>query len=132
MIRNYEPRDFEEIKRIHAESGMPYVLPDTNSPLFIITKVLEVEGKVRCALGAWLQVELYCWMDKSEWTDAEGKHLALQVLERETMKDLYLKGIDHAVLWLPPNMERFGERLVQDFGFQKCQDGWCTFSKRTG
>lgn len=111
---------------------MPYVLPDTNSPLFIVTKIIEVEGKVRCALGAWLQVELYCWMDKSDWTDAEGKHLALQVLERETMKDLYLKGIDHAVLWLPPNMERFGERLVQDFGFKKCKDGWCTFSKRTG
>lgn len=132
MIRDYELKDFEDIKRIHTNSGIPYVLPNLNAPLFIVTKVLEVEGTVRCALGAWVQTELYCWMDDSEWSDAEGKHLALQLLEKETMRDLYLKGIDHAVLWLPPNMERFGERLVDDFGFQKCQDGWVTYSKHTG
>jgi hypothetical protein len=140
MIRDYSPRDFEAIKRIHEASGLPYQLPQMNistpkgvkkAPLWLVTKVLEVDGTVRAALGSWIQVELYCWIDKSDWTDAEGKHLALQLLEKETMRELYLKGIEHATLWLPPDMERFGQRLVEDFGFQRT-DGWVTYSKHTG
>ena len=141
MIRNYEPKDFEDIKRIHAESKLPYHLPQMNvstsegdkpAPLWLVTKVLEVNGKVRAALGSWVQVELFCWIDKSEWTDAEGKMLALQVLEFEVMKDLWLKGVEHAVLFLPPNMERFAKRLEENFGFEEVgSDGWRVYAKQT-
>lgn len=141
QIRDYKPTDLDEIVRIHAESGLPYELPEMNvktkdgvkqAPLWLVTKVLEIDGRVRAALGSWIQVELYFWLDKSGWTDAEGKMLATKLLQQEVLKEVYLKGVEHAVLWLPPNMERFGERLVDDFGFQKCQDGWATYSKHTG
>jgi hypothetical protein len=140
-IRNYEPSDFEEIKRIHAESGLPYNLPALNvttdsgtkrHPLWLVTKVLEIEGKVRAAFGAWIQVELFAWLDKSDWTDPEGKLLALHALEIEVMKDVYLNGVEHAVLFLPPGLERFGERLSEDYGFTEIGNGWKTYAKAAG
>lgn len=142
MIRNYEPKDFEAIKRIHSESGLPYQLPTMNvktptgeikqAPLWLVTKVLEVDGVVRAALGSWIQVELYFWIDKSDWTDPEGKLLAAKVLEKAVMEEVWLKGVEHAALWLPPNMDRFGKRLVDDFGFDKIEDGWTVYAKQTG
>lgn len=140
MIRDYEPRDLEAIKRIHAESGLPYHLPQMNvdtpegprkAPLWLVTKVLEIDGAVRAALGSWIQVELFCWIDKSDWTDAEGKMLALHLLEKELMQELWLRGIEHAVLFVPPGMERFAKRLEEDFGFEEVSDGWRTYAKQT-
>lgn len=143
-IRDYTPADFEAIIRIHAENGLPYTLPQINSldletqevkkaPLWIVTKVLEVDGAVRMALGSWIQVELYLWIDKGDWATPEFKHHAIDAIKNSVFKDLWLKGIEHATLWLPPQFKRFGKRLEKDFGFTcTSSEGWLTYSARTG
>lgn len=130
IIRNYEPEDLVEIQRIHKELNLDYALPNLSSPLWVVTKVLEVDGKVRAALGAWVQVELYLLLDKSNWADPKGKLEALKELDKHVVNDLYwLKGIEQACLWLPPNMGRFGKRLKKEFGFTPDRDGWVVYSK---
>ena len=130
VVRNLRPDDVPIIKSIHEATRLDYQFPDIQSPLFLITKVLEVDGVVRQAGGAYLQCELYLWADPSEWALPDEKLDGIRQLERAVISDLYLNGIDCAVLWLPPGMERFGERL-EDLGFTKDRDGWRTYSKNT-
>jgi len=52
-------------------------------------------------------------------------------MDTAAMGEAWLRGLDQAVLWLPPGMERFGERLVEDLGFTRDREGWVSFSKRT-
>jgi hypothetical protein len=132
MIRDFKIEDLPALKKIHENFNLDYALPDLRSPLWVVTKVLEVDGSVRAALGAWVQVELYLLLDNGPWADPKQKLEALKELDRQTIDDLYwLKGIDQACLWLPPNMERFGKRLEKDFGFTKDRDGWVVYSKMT-
>jgi len=131
IVRDYQPSDLPRVKEIHEATGIDYRLPDLSSPLFLITKVVECAGVVRACGGLYLQVEVYLWLDPTDWTDPADKLESVQAMDAAGMHDAWLRGIDCAVLWLPPGMARFGERLVNDLGFQKDRDGWVTYSKKT-
>lgn len=131
VLRDYIPADFEQVKAIHDASGIDYSFPDLSAPLFLVTKVLVVDGVIRACGGMYLQLECYLWIDHSNWADPDQKLAAIKALDRACMDAAWLRGIDCAVLWLPPGMERFGERLVSDLGFNRDRDGWVSFSKRT-
>jgi len=131
IVRDYHRDDFETIKAIHEATEIDYKFPDLNSSLFLVTKVLEVAGVIRMAVGAYLQVEYYLWSDPSDWGDPKAKLSLIGMLDKEVTSAVWLKGVDEAVLYLPPGMERFGERLTKDFGFSKARDGWVHYTKRT-
>jgi len=136
MIRDYTKDDFEAIRAIHESTGINYKMPDINQPVFLVKKVAEKDGVVRAALGAYIQVELYLWLDKSEWASPQEKFDTIKALEEETMKAAWFEGVDCAVLYLPPGMERFGERLIAKaeeggFGWERPREGWLAFSKST-
>ncbi len=130
IVRDYQPSDFERVKEIHEASGIDYKLPDFSSPLFLVTKVFVYDEVVRLFGGSYLQAELYLIADYSDWAKPEEKLEAIKELDRATMEDLWLRGVEYCCLWLPPGMERFGRRLVEDLGFQ-LDRGWATYSKRT-
>jgi hypothetical protein len=131
VVRDYQPSDFERVKELHEASGIDYQLPDLSSPLFLVTKVVELDGIVRAAGGLYLQCETYLWLDYSDWASPEAKLESIKLLDRAGMQEAWLRGIDCACLWLPPGMDRFGERLVEDLGFIRDRDGWVSYSKRT-
>ena len=131
VIRDVRPEDLDAIRKIHESTQIDYELPDLTNPLWVVKKVVEVDGVVRVAAGMYLQAETYLWLDKSDWGDPEQKMIAIKVLDEEVMHSTWLKGVDCAVLWLPPGMERFGKRLTEDLGFTKDRDGWLSYSKRT-
>ena len=132
IVRDYHKSDFEEIKAIHESTQIDYKFPDINSSLFLVTKVLEWVGVIRQVVGSYIQVEYYLWADKTEWATPEQKLECIKALDKAVTAEVWMKGVDEAVLYLPPGMERFGERLVEDFGFSKARDGWVHFTKRTG
>lgn len=132
IFRDYEKKDFEAIKAIHDVTEIDYKFPDINKPLWLVKKVLEVEGVVRMAAGMYVQCETYLWLDQSDWADPDEKLVAMQELEKQVMHATWLEGVDQAVLWLPPGMKRFGDRLTKDLGFHKDRDGWVTYSRPTG
>ena len=102
-----------------------------HSSLFLVKKVLEVNGIIRQAVGAYIQVEYYLWADPSDWGTPEQKLECIHQLDKVVTEEVWLKGVDEAVLYLPPGMERFGERLTEDFGFTKARDSWVHYTKRT-
>lgn len=130
ILRDYRPEDFDAVRKIHDDSAIDYKFPNLSSPLFLVTKVYEVDGIVRACGGLYLQCECYLWLDKSDWASPEEKLDAIKALDIAAMRAVWLRGIDQAVLWLPPGMERFGERLVEDLGFKRDRD-WVTYSKPT-
>lgn len=136
MIRDYTADDFEAIRAIHESTGINYKMPNINQPIFLVKKVAEVDGIVRAALGAYIEVELYLWIDKTEWASPQEKFNTIKALEKETMKEAWLQGVECAVLYLPPGMERFGERLAAKaeeggFDWERPRAGWMAFTKRT-
>lgn len=130
-IRDYEPKDLEDLKRIHSLKSIDYKFPDIESPLFLVKKVLEVEGKVVMALAAYIQVETYLLMDSGNWAKPEEKLEALQSLQAEFLNDLYLKGVDCAVAYVPQEIEKhFGKRMTA-LGWSRNRDGWRTWGRST-
>ena len=130
-IRDYRPTDLPAIKAIHAATSIDYTFPDINKPIWLVKRVVEHNGKVVAACGLYMQVEAYLWLDPSAWADPETKLAVIEVMDHQVMHEAYLKGIDDAVLYLPPGMERFGERLTKTLGFTKARDGWIVYSKNT-
>ena len=132
-IRDYTPNDFEAIKTLHDASELDYKMPDLNSPLFVVTKVaVDDQGIIRAACGCMLQVELYLWLDKSDWGSPEEKLDLIKEMDRPVMDALFWdKGINTAVLWLPPGMHSFEKRL-KELGFTPDREGWMSWSKSTG
>lgn len=132
-IRDYCASDFEAVKAIHDATEIDYRLPDLSSPLFLVTKVLvDDAGVVRACGGLYLQCETYLWLDRTNWASPGDKLAAVQALDGVVMHAAWLRGIECAVLWLPPGMERFGRRLVEDLGFVQDRPDWISFSKRLG
>jgi len=130
VIREYRPEDFEAIKAIHERTQIDYKFPNIDSPLFLVKKVVERDGVVVAAGGLMLQVETYLWSSPDDWATPKEKLEAIKEMNEQGMHEAWLKGIDCAVLWLPPGMERFGERL-QSLGFVKDRDGWISYSRST-
>lgn len=131
IVRDYHSSDFEVVKAIHEYTGIDYKFPNLDSALFLVKKVIEVEGVVRQVVAAYIQVEYYLFADKTEWGTPEQKLECIRKLDKAVTEECWLKGVDEAVLYLPPGMERFGERLTEDFGFNKARDGWVHYTKRT-
>jgi hypothetical protein len=129
LIRSYHPTDLEAIKAIHESSGIDYKFPSMEK--FPVLKALKVEGTIRAAYGLKHTVEGYLWMDKSSWTDAEGKWLAVKALDREATAAARDLGIDSIMCCLPPDYERFGKR-IKELGYSLGREGWQVFSKSTG
>ena len=129
-VRDYTPSDFDRVREIHETSEIDYQFPDLSSPLFLVTKVVEVDGVIRACGGMYLQAECYLWIDHSDWMHPSGKLDAIRELDRACMDAAWMRGVNDAVLWLPPGMERFGERLI-DMGFVRDRAGWVSYSKKT-
>lgn len=128
-IRSYLPSDFLAIQRIHEENGIDYKLPNLGN--FPVTKVLEIEGKVRAAYGLQHTLEAHLWMSRDTWADAEGKWLAIKALDKESNETAANLGYDNVLCCLPPGYARFGRRL-KDLGFTKIRPDWAIFTKHAG
>ena len=128
-IRSYMPSDLQAIQRIHEQNGIDYRLP--NLDRFPVTKVLVEEDKVRSAYGMQMTLECHLWLDKTGWTDAEGKWLAIKALDKEANEDATGLGFDSVLCCLPPGYDRFGKRL-KDLGFTKIRPDWAVYTKHAG
>ena len=121
--------DLEAIQRIHEANGIDYQLP--NLAGFPVATVLDVDGKVVAAYGLEHTLEAHLWLDKSGWTDAAGKWLAIKALDKEATRCAASLGYDSALCCVPPGYERFGRRL-KDLNFTKIRPDWAVYTKRIG
>lgn len=134
-VRNYRPEDFPQVKELYEK--LDYQVPilnkkegDAVEPLWIVTKVLLVDGKIKALAGAHIRVDVHFVVSDEEWGDKEAQ---LRKLNAETMDDLYwLKGIDYAVAWAPKeSRDTLKELLTNKLGFTEAEDNWLMYTRLT-
>lgn len=141
-VRNFEPKDYETLKRFHEESGLNYKLPElliknstgelVKHPLFLSLKVLEDgQGNVHAIQGARMQVEMYMWTEKSPWAHPTCKMDYIKWLDQCVRLECWQKGINEAVCYISPQIKKFVKRLVDWLGYQHPRSGWVPLSRPT-
>lgn len=127
-VRNYTMDDLSEIQRLHGASGLPAnCLPQVESPLFFLRKVIEDNGRVALTSFLKLTAESFILVDHEHETP-EWRWQALQKLAAVTLSEAATKGVEDVTAWPPPALEKsFGPRLI-DLGFRKSP--WASYSVR--
>lgn len=127
MVRDYRPEDFEAVAALHAEMGLDYKMPDLGSPLFLVRKVVEVDGKVTAACVLRIEAETYLWCGGAP----EEKMAAMREMQPEILNAAWLKGIDNLVCWIPEAVEAKFEKRLGELGWKRDRVGWHSWSRKT-
>jgi len=112
VIRPYDARDFEAIKKLHAKSGLPSVcFPDLQSRNLVVSIVRENGRGVTQAGFVKLTGEAYVLVDHDSETPQE-RWAELGELIAQGLAGAAAYGLDDVSAWLPPELEKsFGPRL---------------------
>ena len=154
-IREYTPADFDALRRMHAEQGFGYALPDLDSPLFVSKLVLEDDDSLdgiedhqgresqhrnsppgtstaprrsRIAMAVLLRLtaETYLLHDPAAGTPQQRWQRFL-ALHEAARKSAAARGLDDVQAFLPPRVaQAFGRRLAR-LGWR--HDPWTCFSR---
>lgn len=87
--------------------------PNTSDPLFLIRKVMDVDGEIPMAAFTKVTAEQYLLLDHGWRTPKDRWDLLMQ------MRDIVVieaseKGFHDLSAWIPPQIEKsFGPRLTQ-------------------
>jgi hypothetical protein len=106
---------------------MDYTMPDLAKPLFVVKKVVEVDGKVVAACALRIEVETYLWCGGSP----EDKMDAMLAMQPEILEDAWMLGIDNLVCWIPEDVEARFEKRLKQLGWARDRDGWHSWSRAT-
>lgn len=132
VVRDYRPADLEQVRAIHADSEIDYRFPDLDSALFVVRKVVELDGKVIAAGFLRVEAEAYLLLDKSDWGNALEKFAAIEAVQTEALVEAWVKGLDNCVCWVPKEVNSsFAKRLIQ-LGWTQDREGWVSWSRPTG
>jgi hypothetical protein len=139
-IREYQERDLESLRAIHAAQGFAYALPDLNNPLFL-TKLILTEkdtipsttaatpdDKVLGAAFLRLTAEAYLLLDPQAGTPAQRWQWLL-ALHAAAERDAWQRGLEDVHAWLPPPIaKKFGKRITR-LGWVR-DDAWAPYCKK--
>jgi hypothetical protein len=139
IVRTYEEKDLEALRRIHAAQGFGYAFPDLANPLFLTKLVLEEESReerpetnhkpsivgaalLRLTAEAYLLLDPQTGTPRQRWEWLLGLHAAT---EQEALR----RGLEDVHAWLPPEIAaKFGKRLTK-LGWIR-DDTWTPYCKR--
>lgn len=124
MIRNFEPKDTDAIKDIHKSQGFDYNLGELTSPLFLIKKVREVNGRVVAAAFLRLTAETFLLVEGSPVAKAR----AIEELQPEVLREAYEKGLDDLHCVIPPEIADSFAPALEKLGWSRERD-WPLYSR---
>jgi hypothetical protein len=144
QIREYQEKDLEALRSIHAAQGFEYAFPDLRNPLFVGKLVLASDSelgpkeagleagatqeKVIGAALLRLTAEAYLLLDPREGTPRERWQWLL-ALHAAAEHDAWQRGLEDVHAWLPPAIaKRFGKRIAR-LGWLR-DDAWTPYCKR--
>jgi hypothetical protein len=129
LVRDARPQDIEQIAAIHAAMGMDYQMPNLESPLFLIQKVAEADGKIIAASALKLEAETYLWIAPE--LSAREKVDAMYGMQPQLIAEAWAKGLDNVVAWIPEDVEKKFRRRLETLGWQRDREGWHSWSRPT-
>jgi hypothetical protein len=138
LVRTYEEKDLDALRRIHAAQGFGYAFPDLANPPFLTKLVLEdsrevcggpeSEPSVVAAALLRLTAEAYLLLDPKAGTPRQRWEWLLG-LHAATEQDALRRGLEDVHAWLPPEIAaKFGKRLTK-LGWVR-DDTWTPYCKR--
>ena len=125
IVRPYETRDFESVKRLFAAQNIDYKLPDFDAKTFLVRAVIEEGGEVTTAAFLRKVANAYYLADPSRGTKRD-KLGRLFIMKRELTAAARRVDFDEVEAFLPPSMEQFGRLLVKHLGWHR--NLWPCFS----
>jgi hypothetical protein len=127
VVREYRPEDFAAVKALHEASGIDYAMPELAGPLFLVKKVVEVDGAVTAACALRIEAETYLWCGGGP----EDKMAAMRAMQPEILDAAWMSGIDNLVCWIPEDVETRFEKRLKELGWSRDRDGWHSWSRPT-
>lgn len=126
-IREYTESDFEEIKRLHDESGLDYKLPPLSRKEFFSLRVVRDGEGIGMATFLKHTAEAYL-ICNPKWRNPAWRFEALRQLSHQCNNDSRDVGVTEVTAFLPPKMvAKFGRRLGK-LGWEKIRNDWqCLF-----
>lgn len=127
-IREYTEKDYDNIKRLHALSGLDYKFPASlSSAGFFAARVVEDDKGIGMACFFRRSAEAYLVVNR-EWKTPAWRLEAVRKLHYECNAALKEEGIVDVVAFLPPELAgSFGNRLDR-LGWSKCREEWKAYS----
>ena len=122
-VQAYSDWDFEQIKRLHAKSGLDYQLPALSDTEFFSRRVVRDGSGIGMAAFLKLTAEAYLICDP-KWRNPAWRFEALRQLSNQSNSDAKDAGVTEVVAFLPPRMvTTFGRRLGK-LGWGKVRNDW--------
>jgi hypothetical protein len=126
IVRDYTAADRPQLEAIHAAQGLDYKFPDIDGPLFLVRKVLEIDGKVVASLVLKICAETMLLLDGEQ--EPQEKLTEMQSLQSSVLSEAYAKGLDEIHAAIPEI--GFDKRLIQ-LGWLKDRPGWNLWTRST-
>jgi hypothetical protein len=143
QVREYQEKDLDALRAIHATQGFEYPLPDLNNPLFLTKLVLTEDphgdranlnvyagdsGRIVGAALLRLTAEAYLLLDPHAGTPRQRWQWLL-ALHAAAERDAWQRGLEDVHAWLPPPIaNKFGKRITR-LGWVR-DDAWTPYCKK--
>jgi hypothetical protein len=128
--RDATPEDHAAIRKIHAEMGQDYALPNLDSPLVFIQKVaISDSGEVVGATLLRLTAETILLL--SPKLGDHGKIAAITTMQPAILKAAWEKGLDDIEARINETIEPQFTAMLDFLGWVKNRSGWSPWSRHT-
>jgi hypothetical protein len=126
FCRDSDENDRLQLQAIHRASGMDYLFPDLDSPLFITRKVLiDDDGNIIGAAFLKVQAETYLMLDPT--LGPRQKMDAINRLNPEVEREAWEKGLDTLVAYIPEDIDKKFDKRLLKLGWERVRAGWKTW-----
>lgn len=124
MIRDLQPEDLDAVLHIHRKQGFAYAVPDLTSPLVLVKKVREVDGRVVAAMFLRLTAETFLVTTGSP----VERGRAVEELQPEVLREAYEKGLSEIVCVVPPEISESFAPVLSRMGWERTRE-WPMFQR---
>lgn len=126
-VRSYNEADLEALRAMHTAQGFTYEFPDLDSPLLLVSTVVEDEGRPRMAALLRLTAEAYVLADPADGAPRQ-RFAWLTALHEATRSAAAERGLSDVQAFVPPRVARsFGRRLAK-LGWGR--DPWTCYTRQ--
>jgi len=113
-----------DIISLHKAQGFEYSLPDLTSPLILVKKVREIDGRVVGAMLLRITSEAFLLVDGSPVT----KGRSVEELQPEVIRAAWEKGLSDILCVVPPEIESDFSPVLARMGWAK-ERPWPLYSR---
>lgn len=125
ITRAARPEDFDALRKIHAQSGLDFPMPDLDSPMIEgIELVIDENGEIMLAAVAQRAAEIYL-LAPAGHVHPVVKMEGIRLLHSGLRDKLAPKGYKEFFAFVHPAVERsFGRHLRKWFGWERTWAAW--------